>query len=157
MAACLPEQFMRMRDGSAELAHQLVARGGVARPRGRAAEASSPRLRRVEDVAHDRDVTVGARVARGGESEPLALEGRAGREARERLERLEARAGEDQRRRIAELRGDRAVGGEHDGDAGVARLDESAAFDDGEFDGVGCGEGLRHPASLPPERTPASA
>ena len=33
----------------------------------------------VEDVAHDRDVPVGAGVARGREPEPFALEGRARR------------------------------------------------------------------------------
>ena len=41
-------------------------------------------------------------------------------------------------------------------DAGVAGLHETAALDDGELDGVGCGEGLRHLASLPPS-APASA
>jgi len=138
--------------GLAEFAHHLVAGRGVTRPGGRTPEVLLAELGEGEDVADDGDVTIGAGMARGRQPEPLALEGRTRGEAGQRLERLEAGTGEDQRRRIAQLLGDRAVGGEHEGDAGVPRLDESAAFDNGEFDGVGCGEGLRHPASLPPRR-----
>ena len=74
IAACLPEQFMRMRDGSAcsrTSSSRVAVSPGHA---GGQPSASSPRPAAVEDVAHDRDVTVGAGVARRGESEPLALE-----------------------------------------------------------------------------------
>ncbi len=117
--------------------------------RGRLAEASG-----IEDVSDHRDMAIGAGVARRRKGEPLALEGSAGGQAGEGLQRLEARPGKDRGGRISELLDDDAVGRQDDRRARVPGFDESAPFDDGQLDSVGGGEGLRHHASLPP--TPAA-
>ena len=89
-------------------------------------------------------MTIGADVARRGESQLLALEGGARGDAGHGLQRLEAGAREDQRVGVAVARDDLAVGGQHDGRARMAGLDEAASFHDGEFDGILNGESLQH-------------
>ena len=134
------------------LAHELVAGRLVARPRRRAARARPRRGRGIEDVAHDRrrdgrcpsgsrsrapsrSPSSGAPAVRHASAcSGLRLE--RGRIERRRCRRAWRRRCRRRSRTIAE--------------PGVTGLDESAAFDDGELDGVGCGEGLRHHASLPP-------
>ena len=104
IAACLPEQFIRMRAGSPPSRTISSRVALIARPGGRAAERVLAEAARVEDVAHDRDVPVGARVARRRQRQSLALERRSGRQAGERLQRLQAGAGKDRRSRVAECR-----------------------------------------------------
>ena len=133
------------------LADELVARA-AGRPATRAGRRAP--LRRCPPRRGCRArPTRGGRCPSGSRSRApaVAFEWRARRQAGERLQRLEARARQNRGRPVSPSCGDhRAVGVEDDGRSRVARLDETAAFDDGELDGVGCGEGLRHDASLPP-------
>lgn len=119
-----------------ELADQLIAGGAVARPVGRAAEVVLAETGLGEDLADHGDVAVGARVARRGEDELLALELGTRGEAAERLQGLEAGAGEDRRLDVAAAQQHHALGVEDDRRAGVPGLDEAAALDDGELDGA---------------------
>ena len=135
------------------LAYELVARGGVAGPGRGALERVLAEARGVEDVADNGHVPIGAGVAGRREPQALPVQRCARREERQSLEGLQGRPGEDRRIDVAEAVAHRAVGGEHHGDTHVAGLDEAAAFHEGELDGVGCGEGLRHRTSLPPGRS----
>ena len=93
-----------------------------------------------------------AGVARRREAEAFSLEGCAGGEAGERLERLHTRAGEDRRLDVAHRHRDSTLGREDDGGARMAGFDEATALDDGEFNGSCDGDSLRHLASLSPGR-----
>jgi len=122
--------------GLAELAHELVARRGVAGPGRRALQAVLAEAGPSQDLPDHRGVPVGAAVARRRERELLALQRHARRQAAQGLQRLHARARQDGRLDVAEAQPDDAFRVEHDRRARVPRLDEAAALDDGELDGV---------------------
>ena len=151
IAACLPRAVHADPRRLGVLADELVARRGVARPRRRAAEG----------------VFAEAGGSRGCRARPRRA-GRCRSGSRSRARGARPRAGAPAVRQASACSGLRLERGrtsdagspsraatvpsaaEDDRDPGVPRLDEAAAFDDGELDGVGCGEGLRHLASLPP-------
>ena len=108
---------------------------------GRAPEVGGAEVRGSEHLLDDGDVSGLGTVGGGRESGSRTCQLRAEGERGPRLERFEARAREHGGVRGAQAEEFRAVGADDDGGSDVARLDESAAFDDGEAGRLGGREG----------------